>query len=465
MGVDMTIMFDFDEVFVDINSGALDYINSKLGSNYVLDDIKSWDFFNDPRIRPPFVEFLGINDVYQTWAIPNREMIDVCKQLINMGEDVYIVTASLENSHASKLQFIKEQMSFFDLNKVFVINSTSPYKFKSDVLEKIPLNYRTPIVLVDDGIHNILDMMADIRHKDKLDRTMKQFYTNKLLQKYNNPYHDFIYGIVPELTYNKELDDGKRIFKIRDTKHIWKVLEHIKSSHDYRISSKESEICNYLNNLITPYLNKEGQSIFEVQNNFGYLMSSCFSKDNKNGDFLTSVGKLIISLKHTDLNIKNSKLESIFESTEALFNSVMYSDIEQLILEHIQPQHETNIISAQYGLMNSSGKSILSTLIDINKNNLDIVNRTLEAIQSNNNRKQLYTAINTILFNEYTGINNIECLSDTDYLKANLLLILNKNYELQDNNVVSKHAVIEDAVKYLNTILVANQNSVSFDII
>ena len=39
------------------------------------------------------------------------------KQLIESGEKVFIVTASVEGSHESKEKFIRESMPFFDIDK------------------------------------------------------------------------------------------------------------------------------------------------------------------------------------------------------------------------------------------------------------------------------------------------------------------------------------------------------------
>ncbi len=443
----MTILFDFDEVFVDINTGALEYINNKLGTHYTLEDIKSWDFFNDPVIRPHFVNFLGISDVYQRYAIPNKAMINVCDQLIKMGEDVYIVTASLEHSHASKLRFIQEYMPFISLDKVFVINETSPYKYKSDVLSELSLDYRKPIILVDDGIHNILDMMADIKHKDKLDRTMKQFYQDKLLKKYNNPYHDFIYGIVPELTYNRDLDDGKRIFKIQHATDIWKILAHIKDTHSYRINSKYHEIIGYLNNILTPYV-QNPMYVSQLQTNFTYLMNHGFAKNHSDHELLTEVGKLSILIDNLSPNMKMPNVSSIFESAESLFSSIMYDDVRNLILP--VNNHRPSEVTSKLLLNNANG-TLLTSLITINKRNVELVDNVskLMAQGKNTYNKLLFDTVNSILFNEHTGINNIECLADPHYLRANLLLILNKNIVIENNTITHSHASIEYLVKAL----------------
>lgn len=259
----MAILFDFDEVIVDINTNALKYINERLKTNYVLEDLKTWDFYEQEAIKPLFMEYLLMPNMYQELAIPNKQMIGLIKQLIESGEKVYIVTASVEGSHESKERFILENMPFFDINNVFVINSSSKYKVKSEVLNDLQLNYHEPIVLVDDGVHNILDMMADVKHKEKLDDIMGKLYAKKKLSRFNNPYHEFVYGIIPELPYNKGIVDGKRIFKIQETGELWKVLKSIRSNHSSRIAKKQNEIFFYFNELLDVYLAEENKNSVE----------------------------------------------------------------------------------------------------------------------------------------------------------------------------------------------------------
>ena len=336
----MIVLFDFDEVFVDINTNALKYINSKLGTEYTLDDVKTWDFYDTSTIRPLFVEYLEHPEIYQKDAIPNKQMINILKQIVEMGEhEAYIVTASIEASHPSKHRFIEDNLSFFDEKRIFVVNDSSPFKNKSDVLEHLKLNYQEPTVLVDDGIHNILDMMADIKHKEKLDSTMKQFYSTRELKKYNNPYHDFVYGIIPELPYNSGITTGKRIFKLKKPKEIWKLLKNIDESHNYRIVEKQGEILNYIgacmqDNLADQPLNE----VKQATNNAKYLVKRCFGKATKQVDFLDNVTELVTQasyiIKQKDPNKACEELnEKIFNKTDDIFGShIMYRDIKNLIV-------------------------------------------------------------------------------------------------------------------------------------
>jgi hypothetical protein len=422
----MAILFDFDEVIVDINTNALNYINNKLKTKYSIEDLKTWDFFDQESIRPVFMEFLLKPDLYQTLAIPNKKMIELIKQLIESGEKVYIVTASVEGSHESKEKFIRENMSFFDINNVFVINTSSKYKVKSQVLNDLQLNYHEPIVLVDDGVHNVLDMMADLRHKDKLDDMMKKLYTKKKLSHFNNPYHDFVYGIIPELPYNKAINDGKRIFKIKETGELWKVLKFIRSNHSSRIAKKQNEIFFYFNELINIYLEEENKKSNEknkIIQNTKYLVDYYLS-EYEHKSFLNKL--LEVYLKTKDLS--EEKIEKLFKMTEKIFSQdIMYQEIKALLKLHLGLNDNEGLKAAEFYKISTNEKglifsSILSNLEEISKENLQLVESTLNKENTDNFLKE-------------KGL----FIEDEIVYKVNLLKALNEDLILKEYIFERKH--------------------------
>lgn len=374
----MAILFDFDEVIVDINTNALNYINAKLKTSYVLEDLTTWDFYDQKEIRPIFMEYLLMPDLYQNMAIPNKEMIGMVKQLVESGEKVFIVTASVEGSHESKEKFILENMSFFDINNVFVINSSSKYKVKSEVLSDLSLNYHEPIVLIDDGVHNVLDMMADVKHKVKLDDMMEQLYSSKKLSRFNNPYHEFVYGVIPELPYNKKITDGKRIFKIQKTGELWKVLKSIKNNHNSRIAKKQNEIFFYFNELLEVYSEEENKVSIEKNKliqNTKYLGDYYLYKNNHKS-FLNKL--LEVSIKAKDLS--EAKLDKLFTMTEKIFGQdIMYQEIQALVKLHIGIKNNEGLKAAEFYKISTSQKdlsftSVLSNLEELSKENINFIN-------------------------------------------------------------------------------------------
>ncbi len=462
----MVVLFDFDEVFVDLNTGALKYINKELKTNYTLEDVKSWDFFDQPMVRQPFLDYLSLPNVYQDHVIANKKMIRVLKQMVEMGQEAYIVTASIESSQESKYKFIKEHMSFFDTKRLFTVNSSSKYKMKSDVLDELNLNYHEPIVLVDDGIHNVLDMMADIKHKEKLDGLMRRFYNNRDLKKYNNPYHDFIYGIIPELTYNKELEGGKRIFKLKETKDIWSILKNIDEQHTVRVQNKQAEVFNYLNNIINDLLPSETfKQVNELQNNVSFLTKNVLNYHNKHADFLSDIARFSVKLEHildkngvNNLNnnnekeLKNRILDSVFKSADVKFGSdIMYQEIKNLAILHavkdeymeaveigVEVSKVYNINSKQLDLFS---KSLISTIIDISKENLDAAKKL--ATNPTENKADISS-----LFNKSGAMSNIN-FSDKSAIMANALLAFNKNFSFNKdtNSLEVKDEEIENLRK------------------
>ena len=423
----MTILFDFDEVIVDINTNALNYVNEKLNTKYTIEDVKTWDFYDHDSIRPIFLEFLLKPDLYQRLAIPNKQMIGLVKQLIDSGEDVYIVTASVEGSHESKEKFIREEMPFFDINNVFVINPSSKYKVKSEILKDLNLNYHNPIVLVDDGVHNVLDMMADVRHKEKLDGMMEKLYSKKKLSKFNNPYHEFIYGIIPELPYNKNIDDGKRIFKIKEPTEIWKLLKSIKNNHANRVSKKQNEIFFYFNELLDVYLAEENKNSVErnktIQNT--KYLGDYYLYNNEHKYFLNKL--LEVSIKARD--VSSEKLEKIFSRTENIFGQdVMYQEIKELINVHLGHTTVDGLKAAEFYKITNNQKdlfftSVLTNLEEISKDNLKLIEN--------------YDKEKT---DEFLKEKSLLVTDELDY-KAGLLKSLNEDLTIKDGAIERKHSI------------------------
>lgn len=465
----MVVLFDFDEVFVDINTNALRYINEKIGTNYTLKDVTSWDFFDKPEIRVPFLDYLSLPTIYQEHAIPNEKMINVLKQMVEMNKEVYIVTASVESSQDSKYRFIKEKMPFFDTNRLFTVNNSSKYKMKSDVLDELNLNYHEPIVLVDDGIHNILDMMADINHKDRLDDMMKQFYLNRTLKKFGNPYHEFIYGVVPELPYNKDIVDGKRIFKLKETKDIWKILSNVDQQHKIRVSNKQAEVFNYLSNIVNDLLPSENfKEANELQNNVSYLAKTVLSKHNKHADFLADIARFSVKIESIldvngvkNLNQPNSSevnrmiMETIFKSPDKKFGSdVMYNEIKNLVVLHSAKEalpENANLgkyVSEKYSINNKQmdlfSPSLIKTIIDISKENILAARNIAESIDKNPETKIILDK----LLHKAGMVYEID-FDDKSSLTANTILAFNKNFTFEEsiNNLVVKDLEVEEIRK------------------
>lgn len=400
----MNLLFDFDEVIVDINTGALKYINEKLGTTYQLEDLTSWDFYDNPSIRQYFVEFLLQKDVYQKDAIPNWNMIECIKTLVESGENVKILTASIDGSHESKENFIREYMPFLNIKNVYVINSTSPYKNKSEVLNDLHLDYYTPTILIDDGIHNILDIMADERHKDQLNDTMKRFYSNKSLKKFNNPYHDFVYGIIPELPYNKDINDGKRIFKIKHTQEIWNKFKEIESSHKNRIHKKQNDLLFYLENKLN--------SIEPPHSNIMYLLKNTL-KNNEYKEVVERSYVLSYKLKNSSLSI-----DELFHHTDCIFKTdIMYQDIKNLIkaIYTNSIDHSTIPVAQYYSILCDEG---------INLNKIEkISNENIELSQMNNEFLELFLKNNGFFTEdkEEKEMILLKLLNDDVFLKGNQL--------------------------------------------
>ena len=458
----MVVLFDFDEVFVDINTGALRYINAATGANWTMDDLVSWDFYDRDEVREPFLEYLSQPDIYQKDAIPNEGMIGILKQMVEQGDEVYIVTASVESSAESKYRFIREKMPFFDTGNLFTVNPSSRWKMKSDVLDELALNYHEPIVLVDDGIHNILDMMADIKHKAKLDGMMKQHYAFRTLKKFNNPYHDFIYGIVPELVYNKSMEDGKRIFKLRDSSDIWMLFKKIRNEHKARVENKQAELFSYLNSVTDAMVpEQELRALGQQVGNVAFVAKHLLNKTNKHASFLRDIAAFTVRFnkilesggygidKENDGKIAAQVIKMVFGSADKNFDSdVMYNEVKNLIVghsvarEHFKPVEVApkkkieNYFITKRNADNAS-KTLLGEIIEISQANVDAARSAIYA-----EKTALPEELKAVF--ESAGVHSEVDFSDKPMLYANLLLAFNKNFTLsRDGSIEAKSQIVE----------------------
>ncbi len=509
----MIFLFDFDEVFVNINPPALDYLNKKLKTQYTTKDLTKWDFYDAPDRLPHFLEFLSQPEMYQKDAIPNWDMINVLKKMVEMNQKAFIITASVEGSEKSKYRFIQENMGFFDTKNLFTVNSTTPYKNKSDVLDYLQLSYKEPIVLIDDGVHNVLDMMADIKHKDKLDKIMGEFYMLKKLKKFNNPYHDFIYGVIPELEYNKNLEEGKRIFKLKDTSDIWNIFDKIHDNHQLRLNAKRGDIVNYINNLLDGFPINIQTDVNSISNNCSFIVSYLInnyhshnenSKQKQNPDeiqqfskvfnrenaltlfdsnVLASVTQLTVKFEEIIKRFSNDEkskqeftqkiIEEVFKKADEKFgNDVLYKDIKGLIALHVNPYDEPynvqknkkiaenfSLFDIQQDLFSST---LLNHIIQYSRDNMklsQIITDNLSMMSEQEQAKLVKTLkhagmVSDIDFNDLNQSKNdqMSYLFLRQSIFADILMAFNKNIKID----ISTYQ-IKDRTEHENVIVIKNQ--------
>ena len=118
---------------------------------------------------------------------------------------------------------------------------------------------------------------------------------------------------MPELTYNKDIIDGKRIFKLKETKEIWGLLKNIDEIHKLRVDTKQAEVFNYLNNVINDILPSDTfKEANELQNNVSYLAKSLLNGKVKNADFFSDINRFIVKFRKTiELSTNETKKDLV----------------------------------------------------------------------------------------------------------------------------------------------------------
>lgn len=145
---DLKIYCDYDDVIVEFNEKAIEYINQELNTSHTIEDITDLamtsnnNFFaSNEKRKNKFLEFLNKEDLYDKYVLLKEKNINAVKSLKNIVNNFFILTATIGKGHFSKENQI---INFLEINLDNIIKTHS----KGDV------DY-TFAVLIDDNISNI----------------------------------------------------------------------------------------------------------------------------------------------------------------------------------------------------------------------------------------------------------------------------------------------------------------------
>ena len=140
----MRILIDLDDVMDRLVDHWCDVLNERYGTNKTRDDLKEWDAamafkeLTEEQVRAPLAE-----DGFWNGVEPMPGATEAVKYLIDKGHEVYVVTSSFYRALHEKMEnMLFKHFPFLDWEHVIVANN------KQMILGD---------VLIDDGIHNLLD--------------------------------------------------------------------------------------------------------------------------------------------------------------------------------------------------------------------------------------------------------------------------------------------------------------------
>lgn len=129
----MVIAVDVDDVICNLQEVVIDIFNKKFGSNYTLDDFKEYDIMNILTTQDAMVmkEMYGMSGLYdKVKPIPGAQ--EALEKLINLGHQVYLVTAAIPETYGEKVAFIKRFFPYIDDGHIVAMKHK--YMFKCDVM-------------------------------------------------------------------------------------------------------------------------------------------------------------------------------------------------------------------------------------------------------------------------------------------------------------------------------------------
>lgn len=135
-----TLLIDQDDVLAEYIQGVTDAYNEKYHTQISSDECVSWNLYN---VFGPEVETVMHEPTLFRNLEPVKDALEVFERLYKSDLfEMYIVTAANPTCVAAKVEWIKEYMPFFPVDRVMVCQRK--YMIKGDFL-------------LDDGMHNIED--------------------------------------------------------------------------------------------------------------------------------------------------------------------------------------------------------------------------------------------------------------------------------------------------------------------
>lgn len=146
----MVILVDVDDTLCNLQEVVVNSFNKRYGSHYTLNDFTEYDIMNVLPTQDAIVmkDIYGESGLYdKVKPLPGaRESLE---KLINLGHQVYLVTAAIPKTYGEKVAFIKRYFPFIDESRIVCMKHK--WKFRCDIM--IEDNLQT--LIADPNYHRI----------------------------------------------------------------------------------------------------------------------------------------------------------------------------------------------------------------------------------------------------------------------------------------------------------------------
>ena len=174
----MIIACDVDDVICNLQEVVVDLFNKRLGVNYTVDDFTDYDVMNVLSTQDGIV----MRDIYGESGLYNKvkpvaKAKESLQKLMNMGHQVYLVTAAVPKTYGEKVEFIKRHFPFIDESHIVCMKHK--WMFKCDVM-------------IEDNLQTLIE---------------KPYYHRVLMDRpWNQSNKDYVYDIHRCTNWNEIVD-------------------------------------------------------------------------------------------------------------------------------------------------------------------------------------------------------------------------------------------------------------------
>lgn len=163
----MTICVDVDDVICNLQDAVIELFNKRYGTNYKIEDFTEFDIMN----ILPTQDAIAMRDMYGESGLynsvkPMHGAQKALEKLINLGHQVYLVTAAIPKTYGEKVAFIQRFFPYIDENHIICMKHK--WLLKADIM-------------IEDNLQTLLE---------------KPHYHRILMNKpWNKSDKDWVYGV------------------------------------------------------------------------------------------------------------------------------------------------------------------------------------------------------------------------------------------------------------------------------
>jgi 5'(3')-deoxyribonucleotidase len=142
----MIVMVDIDNILNDLTKKTIDLYNIRSGKNIKLSDITTYSFFKClPNDAEPMCKLFTEKELWDSLE-PIESSQEVLKDIVDMGIEVYLATATDPVNFEWKCEWVKKHYPFISTDNIIRIKNKSLLKCD---------------VIIDDCLDNLINSDAE----------------------------------------------------------------------------------------------------------------------------------------------------------------------------------------------------------------------------------------------------------------------------------------------------------------